>query len=47
MASHREKAGFPRGLGIRTPIRSLTEGYLVLFASIGCVLFALLSAASG
>jgi hypothetical protein len=30
-----------------TAIRALTEGYLLLFGSIGCILFALLSAASG
>lgn len=30
-----------------TAIRALTEGYLLMFGSVGCILFALLSAASG
>jgi hypothetical protein len=30
-----------------TAIRALTEGYLLMFGSIGCILFALLSAATG
>lgn len=30
-----------------TAIRALSEGYLLMFGSIGCILFALLSAASG